>query len=193
MEDINLTPEQSVQVIRRMLEDTRKSTMKGAGVPYLIWGYTTFVTSLVVYFLLPVIGAMAHLFWFLIPLVGFTFSAIYYGRRSKAPKTELTRAMGIYWTVLGIIALVLGIMRPYVSMPILTIILLLIGGGTVTSGYITRLRPLQVSGILGMVMGVVVAFLPASVQPLAFGIAFLLMQCLPGHILCHTLREQSHE
>lgn len=53
MEEKQLTPQESVQMIEKMLEQTRKRLIRGAGIPSLIWGYVTFATSLLILFVYP--------------------------------------------------------------------------------------------------------------------------------------------
>ena len=56
MEEKRLDAQESIELITRMIRNTRRRLERHSGRPYLVWGYTTVVISLLNY-TLNVVGA----------------------------------------------------------------------------------------------------------------------------------------
>lgn len=71
MEERKLDAQESIELITRMIRNTRRRLEHNAGRPFLIWGYTTVAISLFNY-LMRINGADHEwsLSWFLIPVLG---------------------------------------------------------------------------------------------------------------------------
>ena len=51
MQENKMTEAQSLELITSMINDSRSRLARNSGTPFLIWGYTTVVVSLLVYFM----------------------------------------------------------------------------------------------------------------------------------------------
>ena len=71
MEEKKLDAQESIELITRMIRNTRQRLERHSGRPFLIWGYTTVAVSLLNYSL-NIAGADPawSLSWFLIPVLG---------------------------------------------------------------------------------------------------------------------------
>ncbi|MDD3638890.1 MAG: hypothetical protein PHG33_02265, partial [Bacteroidales bacterium] len=67
----NMNEKESLELITRMIDNTRKGMEKNAALPMLIFGYTSIVTTLAVWFAVTKTeNYMFHLLWIAIPVIG---------------------------------------------------------------------------------------------------------------------------
>ncbi len=68
MEEKNLTQKESLELITKMIRETRSNLEHNGGRIYLLWGYLCLVVSVVIYFLLAKTGDYrVQWLWFAIP------------------------------------------------------------------------------------------------------------------------------
>lgn len=71
MEDRMLNEKESLALISQMILNTKKNVRQNAGVPALLWGYATILTSLAVYAGVVLLQQQwVMLGWLLIPILG---------------------------------------------------------------------------------------------------------------------------
>ena len=188
MQEKKLTEQESLELINSMISNTRTQLTRGAGVPFLIWGYTTVAVSLWEY-------AM-HYFnlywgwgWFALPVIGWALTYLYsrHSKRQEYVKSYVDRAIYAVWTVFGISVLfAFGAAQ--------------IGMGTAITGAIIKSKAVTAGGALTMLSSTIFAlrhmFLPevrergreaifaySMDDMLIFAAIFFLLMCIPGHIL----------
>lgn len=187
MEEKNLSEKDSLELISQMIRNSRQKLEDGNGIPFLIWGYTTFFVSLAVFFFINATGDYHyHFLWFLIPLIGSI--GMFITQRSKAKYSGhvtnfIDRAIGNIWMVIGIAAFIISVGAFFVRIPILSLVLLLMGIGTALTGLVIKFKPVTISGFIGMASCVAPFLLKGNEQILVFGIIYLIMMVIPGHIL----------
>ena len=100
MEEKQLDARESIELITRMIRNTRQRLERNAGRPFLVWGYTTVAVSLLNY-ALNIAGADPawSLTWFLIPLLGVVLMRLFPTRKSTEPRTEIDRIVNALWLV----------------------------------------------------------------------------------------------
>ena len=59
MNDRVLNEKESLELIAQMIQNTKSRMTRNSGAPFLIWGYTTIIVSLLVWFLLKVNGKLS--------------------------------------------------------------------------------------------------------------------------------------
>ena len=70
MDNKKLNEQESLELITQMIQNTKFKMVKNAGTPFLVWGYMTVVTSLLVWYLLKETGNYYWQFlWLLMPAV----------------------------------------------------------------------------------------------------------------------------
>jgi len=187
MEEKNLNEKESLELISQMITNSRQKLEDGNGMPFLIWGYTTFFVSLIVFFLINSTNDYHyHFIWFLIPVIGSI--GMFVSKRSEAKhsghaRNFIDRFIGNIWTVIGIAAFIITIGAFFVRIPILSLVLLLMGIGTALTGLIIKFKPVIISGFIGMASCVVPFIVNGNEQIIVFGIIYLIMMVFPGHIL----------
>ena len=184
MEAKNLNEKESLELISQMIRNSRLKLEDGNGIPFLIWGYTTFFVSLLVFLLVNTTGDYHYFwFWFLIPVIGST--GMFISRKSivKHARNFIDRVIGNIWFVTGIAAFLISFCAIYFQIPILTTMFLIMGMGTALTGLVIKFRPLIISGFIGMASCIVPFIIQGNVQIIVFGVIYLAMMVIPGHIL----------
>lgn len=83
MDNKKLNEQESLELITQMIQNTKFKMVKNAGTPFLVWGYMTVVTSLLVWYLLKETGNYYWQFlWLLMPAVSYPVTI--YSQRKKA-------------------------------------------------------------------------------------------------------------
>lgn len=211
MEEKRLDAQESIELITRMIRNTRRRLERHSGRPYLVWGYTTIVISLLNY-TLNVVGAAPEwsLTWFLIPVLGFVLMRLFPEKKSTEPRTEIDRIVNSLWLVctLSLIPIfILCLFHGWSYRPSLfALITLVMSIGSTATGLIVRSRIYTTAGLLGMVGTAAIAlwdyYLKQLPDPqlidsrmlnneiLIFAVVFLVMMVIPGHIINYRTRHE---
>ncbi len=211
MEEKRLDAQESIELITRMIRNTRRRLERHSGRPYLVWGYTTVVISLLNY-TLNVVGAAPEwsLTWFLIPVLGFVLMRLFPEKKSTEPRTEIDRIVNSLWLVctLSLIPIfILCLFHGWSYRPSLfALITLVMSIGSTATGLIVRSRIYTTAGLLGMVGTAAIAlwdyYLKQLPDPqlidsrmlnneiLIFAVVFLVMMVIPGHIINYRTRHE---
>lgn len=196
MTDKELSPVESLHIIEAMIQRTNRRLQRDSWRPFLVWGYTTVAVTLLVYFLMPVLGRNAFFFWFAIPVIGAPIM-MFTGGISSAIKwsalegrSPMDRFISVIWTVLGINCLLCSVLAP--GRYILFIVLLLMNMGAMMTAMATRFRLLLVASCIGMVMSYLMLLIRFDGRDmlLFFALSFVLVFIIPGHILMYRLRKE---
>ena len=178
-----------------MITSSRRKLEDGNGILFLIWGYTTFFVALAVFFFINTTGDHHYYYlWFLIPVIGSV--GMFIAKRNKAKHVGhamnfIERVIGNIWMVIGIAAFIISVGSIFVRIPILSLVLLLMGIGTTLTGLTIKFKPVIISGLIGMASCVLPFILEGNEQILAFGIIYLIMMVVPGHILNYRGRKKN--
>jgi MFS family permease len=195
MEERKLTEKESLELISQMIRNTQTKMEENSGVMFLIWGYLSVFTTLLVWSLLMTsFNYQWQWFWFLLPVGGSILTLLHYKKESRKPRanTYIDRMIGYIWRVLGIVGFALSMISIFTyKFPILFIIVLIMGIGTTLTGMVIRFKPLIYSGTFGMIVSVVFLFVEWKIQMPVFAAVFLFMMVIPGHILNHIARKRN--
>jgi len=186
MEEKQLNEKESLELITQMIRNTQQRIEKGNGIPFLIWGYTTVLVSLLVWYMLKSTGNdYWNLLWFLIPSIGFTAMTITMQKENKGVKTYLDKVIMYVWIVVGIAAFLPAPAATLIEgFPILFMVIMLISIGSAITGLIISFLPLICSGFAGMFLSIFCLILGNALDSvLVFAALFLIVQVIPGHIL----------
>lgn len=176
---------ESLELITRMIQNTKFRMAENAGVPFLIWGYMTTVLTLLIWLLLSKTGNYYWQFlWFLLPAVAFPATLCNQRKKQKMAKSYIDRILGYVWTVFGLSGFLLSCVSAfYWSLPALFIILLLMGMGTALTGMIVNIKVVTIGGALGALSSLGCLYVDKLDQLLLFSLAFVFMMIIPGHYL----------
>lgn len=187
MEEKRLDAAESLALIGRMIENTRNDMERNAGRPFLVWGYVTLLTTLLVWGTVVQTGEPRwNLLWLLSPLLGGTLTYFTRGKRTEGRvHTFVDRVLGSVWLVAGLTASFLSLVALFtpIRLPILFVILLTMGMGTAATGLILRFRPAACCGAAAILLAPGMLIVHNDWQPALFAAGFLAMMIVPGHIL----------
>ena len=190
MEDRKLEAAESLELIGRMIENTRSRIVRNSGRPLLAWGYATVVTTIIVW--AAVVGFRDprwNYLWLLLPVLGWLLMWLTRGKPTEGEvRTFGGRVIGNVLFVMGSTALFVSLLTLFTPMrlPILFIILLIMGMGTAVTGLVIRFTPTIVGGIAAIILAPCTLLAGNMWQPLPFIAGFVVMMIIPGHILNHT-------
>lgn len=197
MKENRFSEKDSLELISQMIQQTRQNMDVGSGNLFLYYGYSAFAISLIVATLVyvtanPVWSAV----WFLMFLPNL---AIRMKQRGEKPQvvTYMDKAIGNTWTVVGtlfvltaIALLLFGYATGRLNFVLMLPLSLLYAAiGTSITGVISNVRALVYTPLLAFFIGIYMLVELASgeaVTPgwhLLFGVSFVLMMVIPGHII----------
>ena len=165
MNDRVLNEKESLELIAQMIQNTKSRMTRNSGAPFLIWGYTTIIVSLLVWFLLKETGNYHwQWLWFLLPAI--------------------SRIVGYVWAVFGLGGFFVSWVSIFFwNMSVLFVILLMMGMGTALTGLIIKMKVVTVCGVVGALASVGCIYVHGFDQILVFASAFVFMMVIPGHYL----------
>lgn len=103
MNDRVLNEKESLELIAQMIQNTKSRMTRNSGAPFLIWGYTTIIVSLLVWFLLKETGNYHwQWLWFLLPAISLPSTLWIEHKQPKMIKTYIDRIVGYVWAVFGL-------------------------------------------------------------------------------------------
>lgn len=201
MQEKKLNAAESIELIGRMIDNTRQRLERNAGTPFLVWGYATIATTAAVAAAVFRTGDPRwNWLWFALPLLGGAGMLLTQHRQGeRLVRTFIDRVVSHIWTVFGIASWAV-VLPPVLGladrMLILPAVLLMMGMGTALTGLVVRFRPLVVGGFAAIALAPALLAAPGAWSPLLFGAGFALMMIVPGHILNYRSnhpKENRHE
>lgn len=207
MEEKKISEQESLELITRMINQTKKDLAVGNGDSFLMWGYLSAAISLaVIVMLLATNNPRCAWLYMAIPIAGFTVSGIktYKAKRkSHVASTYASNTINNVWAIISAVFAVYAIgcllhfgeVRSWKGMFLLG--MLLPGIGTYTTGVILKEKSIQMCGILGVVIGTgllryfvcgeqVISIMQMGQMVLSFVITLI----IPGHILNFKAKKQ---
>lgn len=203
MEEKNLNEMESLELITRMINQTKKESAVGSGNVFLVWGYLCTFMSLAV-------AAMAYLtrngrwgwLYIAIPLVGFIVAGVVARKTSKkynTPATYQAKSINAIWGALSAIFGVYGAIcivttalhsaDVHVWSGMFLLGLLLPGIGTYSTGVILKEDAVRSCGFVGCLFGLFFLkdFCSGASIPLYWAVmmavSMVISLVVPGHIL----------
>ncbi len=198
----NLTPEESLAIITKNIEQSRKDMVRNGGTPMLLWGGLVFVFSLAIYFLwIKTYNPAWNYLWFAMTAIGYL--AFAFITKNKGPKVEsiISSILGKVWLAFGILAIstpsitliIFRIVKDVIPasmysgavfFPITLITTALLGLATSITGFVLKNGWIAAAGIISGTVGAAfaVAFNGPEQTLLLTGISVIGL-IIPGTIL----------
>lgn len=212
MEEKRLDAAESLELIGRMIRNTRQRLERHSGRPFLIWGYTTVGISPLNY-ALNLTGADPNwsLSWFLIPVLGYMLMRLFPEKRPTDPRTEIDRIVHMLWLVCSLALIPIFLLCLFHGLSyrpsLFALISLTMSIGAASTGLIVRSKIYTVAGFAGMGLSTLFAFYDFYLKQLSgttgidasylnfeiliFAAIFLVMMVIPGHIInCRAKQEK---
>jgi len=181
-----LTPEESILLITRTIEDT-KNRFRENGHIILLWGFLMFVVTLSQYILLRL--ELYRIHWypnFLYPL-GAVYTFVYFLKEHKKhnlPRTIIGNIIGALGWLLGANFMILGFFfSQKLGEAIAPVFLIFLALFTFVSGIAIRFRPLIIGGIVLNLTGIATFYFDWIYHLLIMSIGSVIALIIPGILL----------
>ncbi|MEP7318966.1 MAG: hypothetical protein ABI921_09485 [Panacibacter sp.] len=188
----DFSPEESLQLIRSMIEKTKHSISDKSHY-FLLWGWAVFIGSLLQYYLKVIIDYPQHYYaWYITPVTLVIF-IVFLVRDSKKEKvkTFIDEASRYLWTGIGFSFMALGFIFSKMGWQYCyPIYILLYGIGTYVSGALIKFRPLIIGGIFCFPLAVIATYVEYDTQIITLAFAVLVSYIIPGYLLRMRYKKQ---
>ena len=187
MEENNMTPEKSLQIISEAIARSRRDFEKNAGTPLVTWGCIVLIFSLLVWFLLRETNdANWNFLWFGIPMIGWPLTrAQIKGEAENTATSFISNTLGHIWIVYGIFATALATAFAFIAPPysgFLTAVLL--GFAATMTGVILKNNYITCGGIItGICCTIALFFVEKWDAALLFAVAAIVNLIIPGIVM----------
>lgn len=211
MKHNNFSEAESLELITSMIKDSRARLARNSGTPFLVWGYITVAVSIFEYFVMAQQWPYGWTWmWFAIPILGWPIMMFAIRNQEKGAKNHIDRMISAMWCVLGFSTLFVYLFVAVYKASLFSLIVLLMGIGTLITGIILREKTTKWCGALAMVASTIfplrhfyiykaeimgsnnveatIAYLSAEI--LIFAAIFFVMMVVPGHILNYKTRKR---
>ncbi len=188
MENENLSPEQSLEIINQMVRRAQNN-LSNNGFYFIFWGWLVFVTSILFYLLIEINCDNPWMVWMLM-FAGCIYSIVHpfllkRKNEEKAPrmKTYVETYLGYLWIAFGIslfIVLSMGFCLKEATYPV---VIMLYGIGTFVSGGLLNFSPLKIGGACNFGISVLAFLVNFKIQILLLSLSLLISYIIPGHLL----------
>ena len=163
MEERKLDARESMELISRMIQNTRNRLENHAGRPFLVWGYTTVGIALLNYWFNIAGCHPAWCFtWFLIPIIGCLLMRLFPDKKPTEPRTEIDRIVGKVWLVSSLSLIPIFLFSLFHGLSyrhsLFELITLVMATATATTGMIVRSKIYIVAGLTCMALSVLFPF-----------------------------------
>lgn len=201
MEEKKLNEKESLELITRMIQNTRRNLDSGSGNIFLVWGYVGALVTLAVlagvYFTKNP-GWMWG-FWG-VPVIGYLLTYLLMRKRQKAAKSYIDKVLMQVWMILGLVCMMIVLMatdteRFEIILPLCAVVMSL---GSIITGCIIRYTMFLVFPVLGLVWGMKSLFDALTqgtsyVSLLWFVAIVVFAMIIPGHILNYRARKENRK
>ena len=192
MENQNLTPEKSFEIINQVIKDARNRIEENGSI-YAFWGVLSTIAALGQFFLLKNGYFNINYYPYFIMPLGAIFTWFYFHKKEKGDQNQIGRIMGVSWSAIVLNVFILGfLLSGNLKENLIPVILILIGIAIIISGGATKNRLLLFAGIIMNLAGLLCFSVTWMYQPLLLGIVSAVTILLPGIILMIEHKRKQH-
>lgn len=196
MEKVDLTPEESLLLISRTIEETRRKFQENGHI-IVFWGCVTFIVFLSQYvFVLLGWHTKFDIIWttILFPL-GAIYTFVYYWRKSEKnnlPNTVLARIFGTMGWVVGMNLMILGfIFHHQLGEALAPVFLILLALLVIMVGVSIKFKPLTIGGALLNLIAFGTFLVSTDYHGFSMMLGALVGLIIPGILLNKAKKEQN--
>lgn len=186
MEKAVLTPEESLLLITKTIEHTKRR-FKESGHIYIFWGTLIFVVTIIQFYLLRSDSRIGTGFPALLYPFGGIYTFLYYRRKSRRediPRTVIGNVLQTLGIVLGLNFMVLGFaFWSDLGDNLVPIFLIFLAFWTIITGISIRFNPLIIGGIVVNLIGFSAFFIDWQYHFLLLAAAAVIAFLIPGILL----------
>lgn len=192
MEDKKMNEKESLELIAQMIQNSKKNLQVGSGNIFLLWGYLSAITSLLIYALILWTGNyLWNILWAVIPAVGYPVMYWLQKNEDSHVSTYMDKLLVAIWKTVGVAGISIAFMssiyfqRMELMIPLVLIICAL---GCSISGSILNDKWMYNGGGTSLSLGIVMLY--HTINPpeinlnyIAFAVCFIVMFVIPGYRL----------
>lgn len=189
----DFSPEESLLLIKNMIDKTRKGFSNQSGY-FLLWGWCTMLALLGQFVLKHFFHWRHHYMVWLITIVCAIITIVWVGRdrRKRAVRTYVKDSMVYLWTGLGITFFIFSLLFIKLGwFNCYPFYMTLYGVGTFVSGKILQFNPLVIGGIGCWILAAIAIWFSMDAQMLFAAASILISYIIPGHLIQLKYRNQS--
>lgn len=191
MENKQFTTQESLALITKMIDNTRRNFNSKGGQTMMLWGYTTIAVSLAVYLCVKLThNPMFFWLWWALPVIGITLTLIAKPKRNAGVKTYMDRMVDYIWLVFSIACgatVIIYSVGPLFTgkewFNVLLVVGIIMSMSVTLTGLFVKFRPLVIAGMAGTVLSLLLPPFGQLEQTLGLGIIFMIVMAIPGHML----------
>ena len=204
MNDNLFSEKDSLELISQMLRQTKRNMEVGSGNIFLYYGYSAFIISIVVFV---VVYFTANQVWAALWFLMFVPNIVIQikNRKERPPVvTYMDKAIANTWSVIGamfmltiIAIIVFGFYVGFCNFALMLPLSLLYAGiGTAITGVIMNVKVLIYAPLMAFFVGIYMLAVLVSTNEatvfwhLYFGLAFIFMMIIPGHVINRISKQQ---
>lgn len=188
-----INPEESLNIIRRSIENTRRN-LKGGSIYFLLWGWLSIAALLVQYFVLDAllkaeqydrIFLYSSIIWAIALGIGFVAQSIVSRRadKKKYVRTFADRFLTVLWICAAFGFVLMIVLSYFLDIIPVTLILALAAIPTLVTGFSLRYYPIVFGGMVFVAASLVSIFVPGMIQLIVIAAAIILGYLVPGYML----------
>ena len=201
MEERKMNEAESLELITSMINDSRARMGRDFGTPFLIWGYTTVLVSIIQALIVAFVDDfMPYLWsWGAIPLIGWPLM-LCLNRQERGAVNYIDRCVGAVWTGIGIASVFIPFYCGF-GISIFSTVVVLMGVGTYVTAVVIKDKVVKRIGVVAIISPVAFAIAKFvyvrshTIQDVAYYGGLYLTECIifaviifmllvvPGHIL----------
>ncbi len=183
MENQNLTPEKSFELITQVINDA-KSKFEENGFIYAFWGVLDAVAAFGQFFLLRNGYQNINYYpYFLLPL-GAIYTGYYYYKKGRGRQNQIGKMLSFAWIAVLLNVFILGfLLSGILKQQLIPVILILVGIGIIVTAGAIKSRLILYSGIIINFAGLACFGLEWIYQSLLLGVVSVVALLIPGIIL----------
>ena len=186
MEEENVSPAESLQLIQSMIAKTRRD-MSDNSMYFLLWGWITFAACTGQFVLKNILHYEKHYLVWLLVIPAAIISAYLGMKESKAREaaTYIGDSMKYLWMGMGISYFILSMILSKMGWDtnVFPFFILLYGLGTFISGMLLQFKPLVFGGSCAWVLAIVSVYFDYDYQMLFAAAAILVSYIVPAYML----------
>lgn len=208
MEDKKLTPQESMELIASMIQNTKRRVASPDLRISVMWGVLVIATAAAAWALLSTTHNPWYNFvWFAIPLIGIPTNIILKGKQEKSvAKTYLDKVSEGVWRCVGYIAIGLTVAcfiaqecgYPTAWLAMFYYAFIIVGFGAAVSGLLLRENSYLFGGLFSIFAGFAIIICSLCQVPLLYSwvvplyiLCFLLMFIVPAFIISRKIKAET--
>ena len=203
MEERKMNEAESLELITSMINDSRARMGRNFGTPFLIWGYTTVLVSIIQALIVVYVDDfMPYLWlWGALPWIGWPLM-LCLNRQERGAVNYIDRCVGAVWTGIGIASVFITFYCGC-GISVFSTVVVLMGVGTYVTAVVIKDKIVKRIGVVAIISPVTFAIAEFAyvhshtfqdvayygglylTECIIFAVIIFMLLVVPGHILNH--------